>query len=302
MKKIKLLLIMLLVALQLVACGQDKDDMTKKHSESREEVKKSNKSKSNEKNSKVEMSLEEQQEAMLVYLGQVVNYGDDSIRNVGYEGYYVNIYYNEYVLEGSYVRFSAPVSQYDERGIGFTNSEIQENGLTSVYICTGDTECQIKKGDYVTISGQITHRVGGYVYIEDTVVEEIGDDAKNRYEKQKNEAKSDRTLNYEKYSVDVMVDDFYSNAMRAKYKYFGKFLEIEGKVCEIDSSGKFFEICDFDDEYGIDPIRCIIASTVKDSNILELNAGDRIKVRGLCFEIDDTYGYKIATLGFKVKE
>ncbi|WP_442858905.1 OB-fold protein [Actinomyces sp. zg-332] len=69
------------------------------------------------------------------------------------------------------------------------------------------------------------------------------------------EAKKEETKNYETHEVRELTDDLEANALKATEKYEGKYVELKGKLGIIDSSGEYFQIVPFDDEFGFDGVQ-----------------------------------------------
>lgn len=98
-------------------------------------------------------------------------------------------------------------------------------------------------------------------------------------------------------AVDVteLFDALNANAMKAKDTYYEKYLEITGYLGTIDSSGKYIGLTanpdDFD--YVFSSITCNIKSDEQRETIMEMNAEEKIIIKGKITDVGEIMGYTL---------
>lgn len=98
-------------------------------------------------------------------------------------------------------------------------------------------------------------------------------------------------INYINVTADELADALNSNAMKAQNDYEDQYLEIYGKLGNIDSNGKYIGIDT--STYSFTNIQCYIKSDEQKQTIMQLSKGDGIVVRGYCKDIGEILGYQI---------
>lgn len=107
--------------------------------------------------------------------------------------------------------------------------------------------------------------------------------------KQKEEA---APIEYTAVSVNDMMSDLDSNAMGASDKYKGQYLEITGRLGNIDSSGKYISLYS-DDEYAIIGVQCQIKNDDQRSKVASMTKGDTVTLKGKCTDVGEVLGYSL---------
>lgn len=80
--------------------------------------------------------------------------------------------------------------------------------------------------------------------------------------------------------------------MKAQNDYENQYLEISGKLGNIDSNGKYISI-DSDIDFDLTNIQCYIKSDEQKQVIMEMSRGDAIIIKGYCKDIGELLGYQI---------
>lgn len=98
-------------------------------------------------------------------------------------------------------------------------------------------------------------------------------------------------IEYITVTAEELSDTLTNNAMKAQNDYEGKYLEITGKLGNIDSDGKYIGIDT--DSFSLTNIQCYIKTDEQKQIIMEMSRGDSITVKGYCKDIGEILGYQI---------
>jgi RNA polymerase subunit RPABC4/transcription elongation factor Spt4 len=104
---------------------------------------------------------------------------------------------------------------------------------------------------------------------------------------QKQESES---IEYTSVSVNDMMDALNNNAMGASDKYKGKYLEITGKLTNIDAGGKYIDLM-ADGDFEIIGVQCYIKNDDQKAKISALTKGDTVTLKGKCTDVGEVLGY-----------
>ena len=96
-------------------------------------------------------------------------------------------------------------------------------------------------------------------------------------------------IEYTAVSVNDMMSDLDSNAMGASDKYKGKYLEITGKLSNIDAAGKYIDLM-ADGDFEIIGVQCYIKNDDQKAQIASMSKGDTITLKGKCTDVGDVLG------------
>ena len=91
-------------------------------------------------------------------------------------------------------------------------------------------------------------------------------------------------IEYTAVSVNDMMSDLDSNAMGASDKYKGKYLEITGKLTNIDASGEYINLT-ADGDFEIIGVQCNIKNDEQKSKVASLTKGDTVTLKGKCTDV-----------------
>ena len=97
-------------------------------------------------------------------------------------------------------------------------------------------------------------------------------------------------IEYTSVSVNDMMSDLDSNAMGASDKYKGQYLEITGRLGNIDSSGKYISLT-ADGDFEIIGVQCNIKNDEQKSKAASLTKGDKVTLKGKCTDVGEVLGY-----------
>ncbi len=90
----------------------------------------------------------------------------------------------------------------------------------------------------------------------------------------------DPNIKYEKISVSKLMKEIESNAARAKDDYEDSYVQITGRVENIDSDGDYFYLYPSDDEWALIGVQCNLLTDEQIAFIKTLSEGDIIAIRG----------------------
>lgn len=106
---------------------------------------------------------------------------------------------------------------------------------------------------------------------------------------QKQESES---IEYTSVSVNDMMDALNNNAMGASDKYKGKYLEITGKLTNIDAAGKYIDLM-ADGDFEIIGVQCYIKNDDQKAKIASMAKGDTVTLKGKCTDVGEVLGYSL---------
>ena len=94
--------------------------------------------------------------------------------------------------------------------------------------------------------------------------------------------------------LQKMLDDLASNAMRAEATYQNMYVEITGKIANIDSDGSYITIESVNaDEWNFDTVMCYIKNDTQRNVIMEKEIGDTVTIKGKIISIGEVLGYSV---------
>lgn len=114
-------------------------------------------------------------------------------------------------------------------------------------------------------------------------------ESNNASSKKEEESKE---IEYISVTATQLSDELSNNAMKAQNDYKGKYIEVSGKLGNIDSSGKYIGI-DSDKDFDFTNIQCYIKSDEQKEKIMNMSKGDAITIKGYCKDVGELLGYSI---------
>ncbi len=101
------------------------------------------------------------------------------------------------------------------------------------------------------------------------------------------------SVSYKDVTALGMIKELNKNAMAAKSNYNGQYVSVTGRLGNIDSDGKYFALePDTDDAtYMFSSIHCTIRTDEVKNQIISINKGDIITVRGKITDVGEVLGY-----------
>lgn len=103
---------------------------------------------------------------------------------------------------------------------------------------------------------------------------------------------AEKTIEYTPASVNDMITELNDNALSASDKYKGQYLEITGKLSNIDSSGKYINLTP-DDQFAIIGAQCYIKNDEQKSKVASMKTGDTVTLKGKCKDVGEVLGYSL---------
>lgn len=105
-----------------------------------------------------------------------------------------------------------------------------------------------------------------------------------------NQKQESESIEYTSVSVNDMMDALNNNAMGASDKYKGQYLEITGKLTNIDAGGKYIDLM-ADGDFEIIGVQCYIKNDDQKAKISALTKGDTVTLKGKCTDVGEVLGY-----------
>lgn len=103
---------------------------------------------------------------------------------------------------------------------------------------------------------------------------------------------AEKTIECTPASVNDMITELNDNALSASDKYKGQYLEITGKLSNIDSSGKYINLTP-DDQFAIIGVQCYIKNDEQKSKVASMKTGDTVTLKGKCKDVGEVLGYSL---------
>lgn len=94
-------------------------------------------------------------------------------------------------------------------------------------------------------------------------------------------------------SVDDMVKELKDNALNASDHYKDAYLEITGKLSNIDSSGKYINLDPVNSDFSIYNVQCYISDDSQRTAITNMKKGDTVTLTGQCTDVGEILGYSL---------
>ena len=107
------------------------------------------------------------------------------------------------------------------------------------------------------------------------------------------DSKSEKKIEYKKYSVTEMMKDLDENAANADEKYRDQYVEISGKLGTIDSEGDYFDILPASDEFAVLGVTCNIQNDEQLAKIKKMKKNSKITVQGQITDVGEVIAYTL---------
>lgn len=101
-----------------------------------------------------------------------------------------------------------------------------------------------------------------------------------------------KTIEYTPASVNDMTTELDNNALSASKKYKGQYLEVTGKLSNIDSSGDYINLTS-DEDFAIIGVQCYIKNDEQESKVMSMKVGDTVTLKGKCTDVGEVLGYSL---------
>lgn len=107
------------------------------------------------------------------------------------------------------------------------------------------------------------------------------------------EAETQAPIEYTQCDIKTMKDELDSNALKAKETYKDQYIEITGRLSNIDASGKYIDLVD-DDPYAITGIQCYINGDEQKAQVANMTKDCTVTLRGKVTAVGDILGYSLS--------
>ena len=98
-------------------------------------------------------------------------------------------------------------------------------------------------------------------------------------------------ITYTAYTVSELMADLENNALGAAEKYKNQYVELTGKLDNIDSAGKYINITAGDSDFEIIGVTCYIKSDDQKKVIMSASKGDTMVIKGKIIDVGEVFGY-----------
>ena len=88
------------------------------------------------------------------------------------------------------------------------------------------------------------------------------------------------SIEYVKYDVSEMVSDLEENALKAEKKYNNQYVEITGKLSNIDSKGAYISLDPLNKDFNFINVQCFTKNDEQVNKIAEMSKGDIVTLKG----------------------
>jgi RNA polymerase subunit RPABC4/transcription elongation factor Spt4 len=92
--------------------------------------------------------------------------------------------------------------------------------------------------------------------------------------------------------VDTLMDTLKANALNASNTYKGAYVEVTGRLSTIDSSGKYFSILPFNDDWAFVGVQCFITKEQQDI-VAGFTKDQSVTVIGTITDVGEVLGYSL---------
>lgn len=106
-------------------------------------------------------------------------------------------------------------------------------------------------------------------------------------------SQAEQKIEYTAVTVDEMTDALDSNAAAASDKYDGQYLEITGRLSNIDSDGNYISLSDMHDDWAVIGVTCYIKNDEQLDKVKSMSVDQEVTVRGKITEVGEVLGYSL---------
>lgn len=110
---------------------------------------------------------------------------------------------------------------------------------------------------------------------------------------QNNAEEAEQVIEYTACTVAEMMDLLESNAMKAEDTYQDQYVEVTGRLANIDSDGKYISLYAADDEWAFTGVQCYLENDEQKAQVMEMSIGDIITLRGQITDVGEVLGYSL---------
>lgn len=103
----------------------------------------------------------------------------------------------------------------------------------------------------------------------------------------------EKTIEYTKYDVSELVYDLKNNALKAEKKYNNQYVEITGKLSNIDSDGSYISLDPSNSQFNFVNVQCFTKNKEQIDKIAEMSKGDIVTLKGKVTSVGEVLGYSV---------
>lgn len=203
-------------------------------------------------------------------------------------------------FKGKSVKINGTVIQVSEGLFDSVTLRIQCGGEDIWYVTytrqNADEE-RILEGDWITAYGEC-NGVESYTAIFGNTIT-IPSMSMKYFDTDNGIPEPDTEITYTAYTVAELITDYDTNALNAKEKYFGEYVELTGHLGDIDSNGKYVVVYPGIEQYEYDGVRCYIKTEEQTSVIRGLATDSSVTVKGRIINVSDYPGYELDIVEIK---
>lgn len=100
-------------------------------------------------------------------------------------------------------------------------------------------------------------------------------------------------VEYIQCTVDDLVKTLEENALKAEQTYQDQYVEVQGRLSNIDSDGDYISLSCLHDEWNFNTIQCYIENDEQLNKVMEMKTGDTVTVKGQITSIGEVLGYSL---------
>lgn len=119
----------------------------------------------------------------------------------------------------------------------------------------------------------------------------VSDDASAETTTTKQNTSDEAAISYTAVDVSTMMDELKDNAMKAEDKYNGQYLEITGKLSNIDSKGKYIDLVSDSDDFAIMGVQCYIKDDDQKEKVMEMSKDQIVTIKVKIKDVGEVMGY-----------
>jgi hypothetical protein len=106
------------------------------------------------------------------------------------------------------------------------------------------------------------------------------------------ETQVEEEITYTPCTVNDMMATLESNALNASDTYKDQYLEVTGRLGNIDSSGDYITLYP-DDEFALTGVQCYVQDDAQLEIVKTLTTDSQVTVRGICTDVGEVLGYSL---------
>ncbi len=100
-------------------------------------------------------------------------------------------------------------------------------------------------------------------------------------------------IEYTVCTADDMIDLLDSNALKAENTYNDAYVEVTGRLANIDSDGDYISLDPIKDSWSFNRVMCYIKNDTQLQQVMDMSIGDKVTVRGQIKSVGEVLGYTL---------